>query len=268
MRDASVSRDAALDADVVDEDSSVGCGPDEHECNGVCREDGENDPATGCRLGCGAPCPGGTDAICEPDGTCGLTACTPMTCEEQDAICGLVDDGCGRRRSCGTCDATQGERCVSGMCVCEGDSNEPNDSPSAAPALGAVDDSDDPPAMTIEGTIHTASDEDWYRVDVVDGGFDGNPIIVAEIVSAPAGPNYEIAAYYVCNAGGDTSRCTAGGSDNMLGRGCTSAGVASDRVALDTECNTTTDSGALYVRVRAAGWAGVCGGYSANIQVR
>src|SRR5690349_11148931 len=41
------------------------CAASEHDCGGVCTADGVNDPATGCRLGCGEACAGGTMAICD-----------------------------------------------------------------------------------------------------------------------------------------------------------------------------------------------------------
>lgn len=70
-------------------------------------------PIGECKLGrCGAvadgcggtiecTCPEGE--ICQANGMCTGTDCTPSTCEEQDADCGAVADGCGGVVPCGPC---------------------------------------------------------------------------------------------------------------------------------------------------------------------
>jgi hypothetical protein len=209
-----------------------------------------------------------TMAECNVDGTCGIRGCIPDTCEDLGATCGPIDDGCGGRRNCGTCDVALGQRCDLDVntCVCDPDTNEPNDSSTGRPSLANLP--DEPDSMfSFDGTIHVDTDEDWYAVTVEDAGFGGNPIVTVELLTTPAGEDYDIAAYFVCTSGGDSSTCSMGLSDNMLGRGCTSTGTATDRVSLTSECSGITDSGTVYIRVRAASWGGACGMFTARITV-
>lgn len=269
--DAGGSSDAsapdATSTDASTTDAPAGCAADQHLCDGVCTDDGFNDPAEGCRLGCGEPCPGGTDALCTEEGTCMLRSCTPMSCEDLGVMCGLADDGCGRRQSCGTCDAASGQSCVDSACVCMPDDNEPNDTRTGLPSLATLNDYDDPPAVPLDGTIHQAGDEDWYRLTIVDGGAGGNPVIRVELEGAPAGSDYVVSAYLVCGSGGDATTCTEGANDDSVGQGCTSAGRSVDRVILGAECSGIDDDGTLWVRVRAPTWGGTCGGYTARVTV-
>lgn len=266
----SVDAPMAADAPVTMPDGG-GCGADQHDCSGVCTDDGLNDPATGCRLGCGDACPGGTMAICNADGTCGLRSCTAMRCEDMPAIeCGLVDDGCGRRINCGMCDEAAGQRCESNVCTCMPDDNEPNESRSGLTSIASLNDFDDPPPVPLDGTIHEAGDEDWYQFTIVDGGAGGNPVIRVELEGVPAGSDYAISAYFDCSdatGANNLTSCTEGANDDTVEQGCTGTGGV-DRVILSTECDWTTDeSGTLWVRVRAATWGGTCGGYTARVTV-
>jgi hypothetical protein len=270
--DSSVVRDTGSsgDANVSGDGGGGGCGAGEHDCDGVCTEDGFNDPATGCRLGCGEPCPGTTMALCNADGTCGIRGCDPMTCEEQAVECGLADDGCGTRRNCGSCDAAAGLRCESGACVCTPDAGEPgNDSRTGLTSVTSIDDSVEPPPFPLEGTLHVDSDEDWYQVAIVDGSDGGSPVLRVELVTAPAGSDYEIAAYFACTdtSGTNTTSCTSGSNDDSVAQGCTTAGLGSDLIVMDTSCGGlfTDENGTLWVRVRAASWGGTCGEYTVRV---
>jgi hypothetical protein len=186
-------------------------------------------------------------------------------------MCGLADDGCGRRQSCGTCDAASGQSCVDNACVCMPDDNEPNDTRTGLTSLSTIDDSVEPPAFPLDGTLHEAGDEDWYRLTIVDGNDGGNPLIRVELEGAPAGSDYVVAAYFDCaaaDAGDNLSTCTEGANDDSVEQGCSSAGRTVDRVILSTECDWTTDEGGtLWVRVRAPTWGGTCGGYTARVTV-
>ncbi|MDQ3031148.1 MAG: hypothetical protein M3Y87_01930, partial [Myxococcota bacterium] len=262
--------DASSGADAATSDGGTECTATQHECDGTCTDAMANEPANGCRLGCGDPCPGGAEAICETDGTCGVRGCVPMTCEELSTMCGTIENGCGRRISCGICNAGLGQICEGGSCVCDADADthEPNDDPASAPMRGSLTDDPDTSASITGGAIGSATDEDWFRYAVADTGFGGNPIITVTLEGAPAGADYAIAAYYACTSTPDASTCTRGTVDNRVGRGCTSAGTATDTVELDTECATTTDSGTLYVRVSATTWTGSCAAYTVRVNVR
>jgi hypothetical protein len=270
--DAGSAADASSAADAASPDAGPeGCPAGQHDCDGVCTSDGLNDPATGCRLGCGAPCPAGTEALCTAEGACGRRECAPRRCEDVGATCGLVEDGCGGRLSCGTCDAANGQRCEANACACTPDPNEPNESRAGLTSLATLNDFDDPPPFPLDGTLHHAGDEDWYQLTIIDGGAGGNPLIRVELEATPAGSDYVVAAYFDCAsaslANNETS-CTEGAVDNLVERGCTSAGRAVDRVILATECAWTTDeSGTLWVRVYATTWAGTCGGYTVRVTV-
>src|SRR6478736_9709301 len=56
-------------------DASVHCAAGQHACGAGCITDQANDPANGCRLGCGAACPTPTmgTASCTSAGTCDFT---------------------------------------------------------------------------------------------------------------------------------------------------------------------------------------------------
>lgn len=67
---------------------------------------------------------GGTDAGANhdtaPETQPEATPCAPKTCEEREASCGVVDDGCGKLISCGSCPApdTCGGAGVENQCGC------------------------------------------------------------------------------------------------------------------------------------------------------
>lgn len=180
-------------------------------------------------------------------GTC-APGCQPKTCAQLGKTCGSHDDGCGGVASCGVCSTS--------TCT---DAKEANDSWQTARDLGASTDS---PATSLAVYSLTLpdGDEDWFKTQVTDGGFNGNPRITVS-VARPV----EVSAFYKCNNGGDASYCpnTADTADNTVGSGC--RGRAS--VALKTSCSGLTDSGTAYIRVRKLSNDGQCGGYSLDVRV-
>jgi hypothetical protein len=273
--DASAPEDAARpprDSGSASDSGPRPCPSGQHRCGGGCIDDQANDPANGCRLGCGEACPTPPDGTpaCDADGTCsyeceppfhavgGECVCTPRSCEELDYQCGAPDDGCGMAIDCGDCDG--GGTCTVGRCECPSDAREPNES-----ALGAggdvafIGDVDDWSMSFDAWTLHAGDDQDWYRFEVEDTGLD-NPTITVGLSGIPADSTYSVAIYYVCNGGEDASTCT-------IASPCTASGSTGTlETSLDVECDRGTfggsdDSGWLYVRVFSSRF-GACGGYT------
>lgn len=259
------SADAGRADGRVELDSGPECTAGQHLCAGICTDPMPDSPATGCRLGCGAPCAGGADAICNPDGTCGLRGCTPMSCEELAVMCGSTDDGCGRRIACGTCDTEGGQRCESGSCICDPDPIEPNDTMGTAHTLITLTDVPDSSTSVSIATLHRDGDVDWYRAAVTNNCCDGDPIVTVRLTGLPAGEDYDLGAWYQCPAGNAPS-CTTGTADRSVASGgCVSNAVGDDTVAFRTNCDP---DGTLFVRVSAPAWQGSCATYRVEIAVR
>ena len=72
---------------------------------------------------CGTVCGTCSDGTCSAAGVCEPDSCTPRTCAQAGAECGLVDDGCGNTLECGgcganeTCGAQQVNQCGQGTCT-------------------------------------------------------------------------------------------------------------------------------------------------------
>ncbi len=258
------------------------CGAGQHACGGGCVDDLENLPANGCRLGCGEPCPTPPDgaATCESDGTCsfgcdppfrlvdGACVCEPRTCADWGYTCGAPDDGCGAPLDCGRCSGAS--TCIDGTCSCAPDAREPNDSRLTAPNIGSASDAPDTNLVFDMFNLDDMGDEDWFEVSISDGTDFGNPQITLTLRGIPMGADYDLAGYYICDAGGNSTSCT-GATDNMIGRGCTSSnsGSATESFSFDTECSTTDDSGTLLIHVTSrAVVAGSCGSYELEVDVR
>jgi hypothetical protein len=257
------------------------CASGQHRCGGGCIDDLANEPANGCRYGCGEACPTPPDgsAACDEAGLCTFACpppfhregtecvCTARTCEELAFQCGAPDDGCGTTLDCGSCEGDG--VCIEGACACTPDEREPNDSRLSVPMIGSLTDSPDSEATVDTLNLHDASDEDWFSFDVADNFDAGNPQINVTLDDIPAGSNYDLAAYYVCTSGGDSSTCTAGMADNMIGRGCASAssGTTSETVGLATECSGSDDGGRLYLRITQRAFGGSCAAYLVHVAV-
>ncbi|MBX7190931.1 MAG: hypothetical protein K1X94_02680 [Sandaracinaceae bacterium] len=265
---------------------SVSCPSGQHACGAGCVRDLANDPANGCRLGCGEPCPTpamGT-ASCDMTGHCAWDCtppyrrvgdtceCTPTTCEAIHYECGAPDNGCGMPLDCGAC--MDGAMCTTGRCACTPDTYETNDSNTTASPQGGLNDADDPPDVILSANIDEMRDEDWWSFPITDGTDGGNPRITVTLADIPIGSDYALSAYYVCGDRTDNSTCAIGSTDNYLGHGCagSAAGSAPETVELETDCDrgilNSDDSGTLYVRVTAPTWMSTCGPYRVTVRVR
>lgn len=254
--------DAGMDADVV-VDAGPSCGGAQHVCDGVCTSPMLNEPANGCRLGCGDPCPGAADAICNADGTCGLLSCTAMTCDELLVECGTTDDGCGTRIGCGACGGTL--RCESGACICDGDPLEANDTSATGTTLTPLTDNPDSMVSVATATIHRSDDVDWFRATVANVCCGGDPVVDVSLTGLPAGEDYDLGVWYQC-PDGDTPTCTSGTADSTVASGgCVSASVGPDTVSFATNCDS---DGVLFVRVQPYDWGGSCASYRIDVNVR
>lgn len=263
-------------------DSSVTCPSGQHRCGGGCITDQANDPANGCRLGCGEPCPTPATGVaaCTTGGTCDFTCeppfhrvgdactCAATTCDALHYECGSPDDGCGMPLDCGTC--LGGAVCLTGHCGCMPDPHEENDDNSVATMAGTLVDSDNTTINLTDYTIDHMGDVDWIRLRVVDGTDGGSPRINVTLRNIPAGSDFDLGAWYVCDNNGSGTSCNTGTSDNMIGHGCTSVhpGNATEAVEIKTDCGFLADaSGTLYLRVIAPTFNAACTPYVIELAV-
>lgn len=269
-----------LEAGPTTDAGPTDCPSGQHACGAGCIDDLENVPENGCRSGCGEPCPTPPDgmASCDAAGECtvgctlpyrlegGMCVCEPRTCEDWGHTCGAPDDGCGMGLDCGSClgDGT----CVDGMCSCPEGAEEPNDTRFMAPIIASMTDAPDSNEVFTTFSIDAMDDEDWFEVTVADNFDAGNPQITVTLRRIPGGDDYDLVAYYICDAGGDSTSCTRGIPDNMIGRGCGSATSGTESVELATECSTTDEAGTLLIHISPAGFTGTCGNYELEVDVR
>ncbi len=286
---SSANTDASTDAGNVRNDSGppghdagrISCGPGQHACGAGCVDDLPNEPAHGCRLGCGEPCavPTGGVGTCTTSGTCDFTCeppfsrvadtctCVPRTCAEANATCGAPDDGCGRPLNCGSCG---GNACVEGRCACDPDAEEPNDDGLTPPRLDELTDAPDSSGVYDDMNLHSAEDIDWVYFGISDSFDLGNPDITVTLDQIPAGSTYELSAFYRCSNNMSGTTCTGGTAINDPGPGCSTAVSSTGQLRLATRCGgVTTDSdGSLFVRVRSTTWSGLCNPYRLRVDVR
>lgn len=265
---------------------STTCTSGQHRCGGGCIDDLANDPANGCQFGCGEPCPTPPDgmAACSAEGLCTFACpppfhqegdacvCTPRTCTDLGYMCGAPDDGCGTPLDCGACG--DGAECIDGTCGCPADDAESNDSSDTATPMGNLSDSPSTDATLDTFTIDASTDHDWYSFNVADNTdccTSTNPDITVTLDRIPTGSNYDLAAYYVCDATRDhQTSCGSGAPDTMIGAGCSSAssGTTSETVVLNTECGgTTNEDGKLLIHVIPRTFGGSCAAYRLRIHV-
>lgn len=148
---------------------------------------------------------------------------------------------------------------------CLADANEPNEAVTAATSLGRIHDDDEVGpsannaiAKSVRKTFSTttAADVDWYVLDVLDTGINGNPVLH---VLVDAG--HEATAFWACSGGTtDFVRCDLGTAvdkdpDLPQAKGCVTApqSSASPQLTMQIDCGgTSTDSGRLQIRVKRA----------------
>jgi hypothetical protein len=251
------------------------CGTGQHRCGAGCVDDLPNEPANGCRFGCGDPCPTPPDgrATCAADGTCtfecdppffrdgAACVCRARDCTELGWMCGSPDDGCGRTLDCGTCGGDG--VCMSGVCSCPLDAREPNDGRLQVARIGSLTDAPDSSAEFTAFNLHSSSDQDWFTIAVEDGFDAGNPAIRVTLDRIPSGSDYQLTAWYTCNTGSDESSCT-------VARPCTNraSGTSPETIEITTECGGTTDEhGLLWLQVTAPTWGGSCAAYRLQVSV-
>lgn len=284
--DAEAPADAATgpdDAGNVGRDAgSGGCGIGQHACGAGCIDDLPNDSTRGCRFGCGEPCPEPSNATstCTSTGACDFTcnapfvrdgatcACAPRNCMDLRLTCGPADNGCGTTLDCGSC--TDGAMCMAGTCGCPPDSAEPDESAVTPHLVGMLTDAPDSSLTVDTYTLHSMTDVDWLAIHVADNCCDANPIARVTLDRIPMGANYDLAAFYVCDSGGDASTCNAGTPDSTVGVGCSSAssGATIETVEVSSECAGIDEAGTLLIRVTAATWVRMCIAYRVQVDVR
>jgi hypothetical protein len=245
--------------------------------------DQANDPANGCRLGCGTACPAPAMGVasCTTTGMCDFTCpspshrvgdacvCMPHTCDDIGYHCGAPDDGCGTPLDCGTCGT--GAMCLMGVCGCMPDAHEDNDDNSSATHEAELTDSADPTVTLTDFTIDHMGDQDWITFHVVDGFDGGNPHVYVRLYNIPSGSDFDLGAWYACDNSNNNSTCTVGTADNMIGRGCVSShpGIAEENIDLPSNCGFAANSdGNLYIRVTAPTFGGSCMPYALEVRVR
>lgn len=285
-RDGGATTDAGPPMDtgvVVHRDAAVTCPTGQHGCGAGCIIDQANDPANGCRFGCGSPCPAPSTGVasCSTAGACDFTcpspfhregntcACTARTCMSMGYMCGAPDDGCGMPLNCGTC--ASGAMCLSGLCGCMPDTHEPNENKVVATRGADLSDGADSNVTLSDYTIDHMGDVDWIQFHVTDSVDGGDPHLTVRLYEIPSGSDYDLGVWYTCNNGRDASRCSVGTQDNTFGHGCTSShpGIAEENVDLPTDCGTLANAdGIVFIRVTALTFGGSCTPYKLDVHVR
>jgi hypothetical protein len=153
---------------------------------------------------------------------------------------------------------------------CAIDSYEANETAPARKNLGTLQDDavagetrQFPTELDLPLSLHTASDVDWYDVDVLDRGANGNPSI-----RVMTGAGTEATAFWDCSTG--TTKAVACGlgtavsnDPDLVGRGCLTPPASSadvpPQLTMEIECDgTSTDNGTLHIRVRRTTGTDAC----------
>jgi hypothetical protein len=254
-----------------------------HECPSGCRPDDPSDnPATGCRLGCGEACPrpmggmavcsaGRCDVVCTAPYVRSGTSCVCMaqTCAMRGVMCGMTDNGCGTPLNCGMC--ATGQTCTDGQCICMPDDGEPNDTDTMALSLGDFPTMPATTMMFTEYALDAEDDVDFFRVRVQDNMTPMNPVMRVTLSNVPAGSDFELGAWFTCDNPPDASGCDRGTPDTTLGPvGCLGASAAGmDEVQILARCDDSGEEkgGTLLIRVQATTWMNACMPYTLEILV-
>jgi hypothetical protein len=207
---------------------------------------------------------------CTIDGTCYANGMTnpASPCQRCNSSMSMSSWTVNAGSACDDGDScTTGDMCMAdGTCsgTGSGDMYEGNNTRASARALTNFGDCADWPedALRITPSLYPAGDEDWFSFRDSDDSCLLYPRV--DLTGIPSGQDYDLCLYYEC-AGLDLT-CASGSASSMGGlQGCcsTASGNANESVRLDPDCDTTDDSGTIYIRVYRFGSAApVCGTYT------
>jgi hypothetical protein len=159
---------------------------------------------------------------------------------------------------------------------CVADATEPNEAPLKPPSLGQIHDDDvagqpsdaTPKRLDKVLSLHDGSDIDWFQVDVLDTGINGNPktsVFVSE--------GFEANVFWTCTNGTtDSVQCGLGTQitedGSLHAKGCHTAAVNGGpaQFTMQIECGgTSDDSGRLLVHVTKTTPAAACESYRLTV---
>ena len=137
-----------------------------------------------------------------------------------------------------------------------------NESAATAAILPSITDTDDFPHETFNAVLYPSpGDEDWYRYHVDDTSF-GEVQPRIDLINIDPSVNYDLCAYFECDAGRATTVGCGGSSISASSGslpGCCSAFIGSgpEYVRLNPDCGGD-ESGNVYVRVSRGGGTLTC----------
>ena len=277
-----VTEDPSADPDMEQDDDELptppggmSCEEGFHACGESCLAPQQNKPDRGCAQGCGQACtvPENAVATCTEEGACDFTcpsplarvndACVLLACADVGYTCGAYTVG-GSSVNCGSCFGNTS--CgANHQCTIAPDFQESNNTVAAANDLGDLNDADDPSSWLDNLSIHTATDEDWFRFHITDGFDFGNPDATIQLAEHAASigwldSTHELTVWFKCDTAdaGSSVKCGEWNvqsdenslTSSTLGVGCTvnAQNVVWGDVA--PSCTGTTDSGTVTVRVK------------------
>ncbi|MGB0590675.1 MAG: lamin tail domain-containing protein [Myxococcota bacterium] len=244
-------------------------------CNGVDDDcDGSVDNGVGCDDGVACTedyCDGASGCASEPaDGSCFIAGTCyaegdtnpANTCEVCDP--GVTKDSWASKLLSFDCEdgdpCTENEKCVAGFCILgepvPGDNFEPNDSQEAALVLGDIQDDNEFPAGTFNGSLFPEGDIDWYTFhdeDIVTNISLFRPKV--ELIS-PFGTDYRMCTFATCDNGEepDIVDCEGGvewsAEEGLFG--CCASGSEYLSIKMSVQCTwqgTLSDSSDVHIRV-------------------
>jgi hypothetical protein len=202
------------------------CAVGTHTCGTACVGDQQNEPAVGCKFGCGQACPEPENgsATCTDSSVCDITcdpgysevngSCVAFSCSNVGYTCGDFTDDAGTTFSCGSCFGST--TCNSNhTCNVASDSYEPNDSQSAAKDLGSFNDADNATRTVERLTIDESSDYDWFKFRVADGFDFNNPDVYVSLSHRGTSlgwldSSHELTVWFKCDSGDDGTNVDCG----------------------------------------------------------
>lgn len=136
-----------------------------------------------------------------------------------------------------------------------------NDGQAYALNLGSLSDNDSESLRTKEITGQKVGGgiDAWYKINIRDEGFNGNPNVRVDIDD----PSLSATLAYDCTNLPNSSSCQVGDADYTI---TSTACKGTKTVELNTSCSSTNDSGIAYVRVHASDNA--CHSFKLSVFVR